>query len=176
MKGDIISVIDSKVTADISGVVAGNKLVTVDKDKGLYGLDFVSNYKDPGFEQNLEGQSRFKANLDQITKKWVLEPDSTLFTKNSTSINITYGFENLKDKYKVFAVSASPKVKINELNGAFFLDKEPPKAPEKIKNFGFGPYIGFGLNTDPNLSNPRFGWSIGVSVHYNIWSWRFGKK
>lgn len=175
IKGDVIAAIDSKVKVELPDVSANNQLVTVDKSKNLYGLNFESNYKDPGFEQNIQGQSRFKATLDDITKKWVLEPDSTLFTKNSTTIGITYGFRNLKDKYEVFAISPSPMVKLTDLNGVFILDKEPPKAPVKPKNFSFGPYVGFGLNTDYNLANPRFGWSAGISIHYNIFSWRFKK-
>jgi hypothetical protein len=176
VKGDIIAAIDSKVTVDMGEVTAGNQLVTVDKDKNLYGLNFATNYKDDGFEQTLEGQSRFKAQLDKITNKWVLDADSTLFTKNLTTINITYGFRDLKDKYEVFAISPSPKVKINQLDGVFILDKAPQPMPVKPKRFGFGPYVGAGLNIDFNLTNPRFGWSIGVAVHYDIFQWRFGKK
>jgi hypothetical protein len=176
VKGDVIAAIDSKIKIELPDVAASNQLVTVDKDQNLYGLNFDKNYKDPGFEQNITGQSRFRASLDDITKKWVLTPDSTLFTKNTTTIGITYGFRNLKDKYEVFAISPSPMVKLTDLNGVFVLDKEPPQMPKKDKNFGFGPYIGFGMNTDPNLTNARFGWSFGVSVHYNIWSWRWGKK
>lgn len=172
VRGDVIAAIQSKVTVDIGGVTAGNKLVTVDKDKNLYGLDFKSNYKDEGFEQNLEGQSRFKAQLDKITNKWVLEPDSTLFTKNTTTIGITYGFRDLKDKYEVFAISPSPKVKISDLNGVFVLNKEPPKMPVSPRRWGLSPYVGFGLNTDYNLANMRPGWSIGIGVSYNLVQWR----
>ena len=66
-------------------------------------------------------------------------------------------------------------MKINGLEGAYIIKKQPVPAPKPRPNFGFGPYIGFGLNTDYNLANPRFGWSVGVSVHYDIWNWHWGK-
>lgn len=174
VKGDVIAAIDSKVKIEVPDVAAGNELVTVSANDNLYGLNFKKPYKDAGFEQIIEGQSRFKARFSD--NKWLLEPDSTCFFINKSTLDIKYGFRDLKDKYEVFAISQSPIVKFNELDGVLILDKLPPKPPEKPKKFGFGPYIGFGLNTDPNLSNPRFGWSMGVSVHYDIWQWRFGKK
>lgn len=174
VKGDVIAAIDSKVKVEIPAVAAGNELVTVDASKNLYGLNFKKPYKDPGFEQELEGQSRFKASYNN--NKWLLEPDSTIFTKNSITIDIKYGFRDLKDKYEVFAISPSPIIKFNQLDGVYILDKQPTPMPVKPKRWGFGPYVGAGLNTDFNLSNPRFGWSMGFSVHYDIFQWRFGKK
>lgn len=173
VKGEIIAAIEASVVADLSGVVAGNELITVDAEKNIYGLKFTSRYKDAGFEQDLEGMSKFKAT--HINNDWMLEPDSTLFTKNITQMNITYGFREDDKKYEVFAITSSSKVKINNINGVFVLDKVPVK-PVKPKRWGFGPYIGAGLNTDINLSNPRIGWSAGISVHYDLISWRMGKK
>jgi len=176
LKGDVIAAIDTKVSGDLGGLTAGNELVIIDSNTNNYALKFESKFKDKGFEQYLTGFSRFYAYPDFINKKWVLKPDTTIFETNLTKINITYGFRNLNDKYEVYAISPSPKIQINNLDGVFILDKAPEKTPLKPKNFSFGPYVGFGLNTDYNLANPRFGWSMGVSVHYNIWSWRWGKK
>lgn len=173
VKGDVIAAINSKITGDLGGITASNEVVVIDSNTNNYGLKFKSHYKDNGFEQYLEGTSRFYAYPDEIAKKWILKSDTTLFTSNLTDLNITYGFRELDDKYEVFAISPSPKIKINNLDGVFILDKVPEKAPIKPKNFSFGPYIGAGLN---NLDNPRFGWSVGVAFHYNIWSWRWGKK
>lgn len=176
MKGDVVAAIDSKVSADLGNLSAGNELVTIDKTTNNFGLRFKSDYVDPGFEQHLEGISKFYAYPDEITKKWIIKADTTLFTTNLTNVNIKYGFEDLDDKYKVWAISPSSKIKINQLDGVFIIEKSPKPMPEKPKKWAVGPYVGFGLNTDPNLSNPRFGWSIGMSVHYDIWQWRFGKK
>jgi len=176
VKGDIIAAINSNASADLSGIEADSQLVVYDSTTNNYGIAFKSHYADSGFVQDLEGVSKFFVYPILETNKWTIRPTSTIFNKNYTQINLTYGFRELEDKYEVFAVSSSPKVKINNLDGLFVLDKAPQKAPEKPKRWGFGPYIGAGLNTDFNLDNPRFGWSIGVSVHYDIFQWRFSKK
>lgn len=172
VKGDVIAAIDSKIKIEIPDVAGTNELVTVNKDKGVYGLNFHKYYKDAGIEQDIYGQSRFRAQLDDITKKWVIEPDSTYFTKNSTIVGITYGFRDLKDKYEVFAISPSPLVKINQLDGVFILNKVPDKQPLQPKRWGLSPYIGFGINTDYNLANLRPGWSAGIAVTYDLVQWR----
>jgi len=176
VKGDLIAAIDARVTGDLGGLTAGNELVVIDKKTNNYGLKFKSHYSDDSFEQILEGISKFYAYPDESNKNWLLKPDTTLFSTNITKLKITYGFRDLKDKYEVFAVSSSPKIEIDELNGVFVLEKQPlPPAP-RPKKWAIGPYIGFGLNTDFNLDNPRFGWSVGFSLHYDIFQWRFGKK
>lgn len=175
VKGDVIAYIDAKVTGDLGGISAGNKLVVVDKPTNKYGLDFGFNYADSSFSQKIEGQSRFYAYPDETTKKWILKPDTTLFTTNLTTLHLQYGMRDLKDRYEVFIINKSPVLKVGGLEGAYIIKKQPSPPPKPRPNFGFGPYVGFGLNTDYNLANPRFGWSMGVSIHYDIWNWRWGK-
>ena len=174
IKGDVIAAINTKVQGDLGGIKADNKLVIIDSTKRFFGLKFRSLYADSGFQQKLVGTSRFY--IIPNGKIWHIQPDITLFDTNLTSIEITYGFKELKDKYQVFALSTSPKIQLTDLTGGYFIDKQPPPPPVKPKNWAIGPYIGFGLNTDYNLANPRFGWSIGFSVHYDVFQWRFGKK
>ncbi len=168
VKGEVIAAIDTKVTGTITDLATTNNLVTVDKKTGLYGLQFDSEYKDSGFENSIQGTSRFYANRDIENNKWVLQPDSTIFDNIETKINITYGFRELDDKYEVFAVSPSPKITINEMDGVLVLDK-CPKKPVPPKRWGFGPYIGAGLNVS---NDPSFGFSIGVGLTYDIIQWR----
>jgi len=175
VKGDVIAAIDAKVSANLAGITAGNQLIIVDKQTNKYGLKFDFNYADSSFSQKLDGESRFFAYPDDVTKKWILKPDTTLFCTNLTTMNLIYGFREYKDKYEVFIINKSPLLKITGLEGAYIIEKQPEKPPKPRPNFGFGPYVGFGLNTDYNLANPRFGWSVGVSVHYDIWNWRWGK-
>ena len=175
VKGDVIAYIDSKVSANLAGITAGNQLVTIDDKTNNYGLKFHSDYVDSSFQQHLVGISKFYAYPDQESKKWILKPDTTLFTTNLTTMNLKYGFKEDDKEYKVFVINSSPIMKINGLEGAYIIKKQPVPAPKPRPNFGFGPYIGFGLNTDYNLANPRFGWSVGVSVHYDIWNWHWGK-
>lgn len=168
VKGDVIAAIDTKVSGKITDLATTNDLVTVDVNKGLYGLKFESKYNDTGFENIVEGTSRFYANRDIANNKWILKPDSTIFDNIESKINITYGFRELDDKYEVFAVSPSPKITINEMDGVLVLDK-CPKKPETPKRWGFGPYVGAGLNIS---KEPSFGFSVGVGLTYDIIQWR----
>lgn len=174
VKGDIIAAINTNVQGDLGGIKADNKLVVIDSTKHHYGLKFTSNYSDEGFQQRLVGTSKFY--MIPNGKIWNIQPDVTLFDTNFTEIKITYGFKELDNKYQVFAISKSPKIILTDLTGGYFMDKAPKPLPDKPKPWAIGPYIGFGLNTDYNLANPRFGWSAGFSIHYDVLQWRFGSK
>lgn len=168
VKGDIISVIESKVQGNLGGITTSNNLITLDKN--YYGLQFKSHYKDDGFEQKITGISKFYAIPDDITKKWTLKPDVTVLDTNLTSIEIIYGFKEFDDKYQVFALSKSPKITLTDLTGGYIIDKQiiPIQKPKK---WGVGPYIGVGLNTGFDGNSPRFGWCVGIGVTYDIFQW-----
>lgn len=170
VKGDIIAVIDTKVQGNLGGITTSNDLVVIDSTKNHYGLKFKSEYSDPGFQQKIVGTSKFYAIPDGITRKWKLEPDVTVLDTNLTSISITYGFKEDDKKYQVFALSKSPKITLTDMTGGYFIEKQicPTKKPKK---WGVGPYFGAGLNTDFNGKNPQFGWSVGISVNYDIFQW-----
>ena len=171
MKGDILSVIESKIQADLGGITTKNdSIVVLDEKTNHYGLKFNSPYSDAGFQQKLIGMSKFYVIPNETTKKWTITPDATIFSTNLTSIAITYGFEDLKDKYKVFAYTKSDKIKITDITGGYFIDKQIVK-PIKNKKWGIGPQIGYGMSTNSNLTNPSFGWNIGIGVHYDILKW-----
>ena len=177
VKGDVIAAIKTQVQGDLGGIQATTKLDIIDANTNYYGLKFKSEYKDEGFEQKITGTSKFHVIPDEVTKKWTIEPDLiTVLDTNLISINMTYGFKDLKDKYQVFATTKSNKVKVTGLEGGIFLDKLPPLPKEKPKKWGIGPYVGYGINTASDLSTPRFGWNLGVAVHYDIIQWRLGKK
>lgn len=171
IEGKVIAAIDSKVTGDLGGITAGNQLCIIDSNTNNYGLKFISKYKDEGFEQELEGISKFYAYPDEINKKWMLKPDTTIFSKNITKLNITYGFREDDNKYEVFAISSSPRISINNLEGALILEKYPSILNKPSNKWGIGPYIGGGITSDAYLKDIKFGYSIGVSLHYNIFSW-----
>ena len=175
LKGKIAFLISTQGKIDLGGITIGNNLVTL-KEPNHFGLDWKSVYTDPGLTQTLKGQSRFYAIPNKTTMKWDIKADSTLIDTNLMNIKVMYGFRELKNQYQVFAVSASPKIVFTDLTGGYFIDKPLPQPPVSPKRWAIGPYIGFGLNTDYNLANPRFGWSAGFSIHYDIIQWRFGKK
>lgn len=163
----IISAIDSKVVVDVGKVEIDNELETFDDEN--YGLKWKYDYNDDGFSQYLSGVSKFKLINNKIY------PNITVIDTNYLTLNVTYGFTEVDDKYKVWAVSMSPKVKINELNGAYFIDKH------NIVNNNFkkdkwviGPNIGYGVNFNNSFQDSRLGWHFGLSLQYNIYG--FGKK
>ena len=175
LKGKISVLISTQGKIDLGGLTIDNKLINL-KEPNHFGLDWTSHYNDPGLTQTIKGQSRFYAIPNTKTLKWELKGDSTHIDSNIMNIKVMYGFRELNKQYQVFAVSASPKITFTDLTGGYFIDKQPPPPPVKPKNWAIGPYIGFGLNTDYNLANPRFGWSVGFSIHYDVFQWRFGKK
>lgn len=172
LKGKIAILISTQGTIDLGKITIGNKLVKLEKPNH-YGLNFRSPYSDPGLTQLITGQSRFFAIPDKNTMTWNIKADSTLIDTNVMNIKVMYGLRELDKQFNVFAISSSPKIIFTDLTGGYFIDKQPPCVDKiiKPKKWGIGPYIGFGLNTDYNLANPRFGWSGGISVHYDILRW-----
>ena len=179
VKGDVIAAIKTNVQANLGGIsTTGDKLETLDEKTNYYGIKFKEKYSDPGFEQRIVGTSKFHAIPNLETKKWLITPDVTTFDTIRTNLSITYGFKEVDDKYKVFAISGSPKVNLIELNGGYLIDKQPDQAPTIPKRWGIGPYIGYGVSAGTNLP-ARFGWGIGFSLHYDILQFnmpRIGKK
>ena len=170
IKGDVIAAVNTNAQANLGGISATNDLTVINPLTNHYGLNFKTNYADKGFEQKLVGTSRFYVSQDVVNNKWIISPDVTVIDTNLTSIKITYGFKQLNDKYHVFAISQSPKVKLTELDGSFFLDKQPTLVPQKPKKWGVGPYFGFGMNTG---TNNVMGFSVGVAVHYDLYQFDF---
>jgi len=175
IKGDVIAAIKTDVQGDLGGISTSNGLSVIDEKANHYGLNFKTDYKDSGFEQLLVGTSKFYIIPNETTKKWTITPDVTVLDTNLTVVKITYGFKELKDKYQVFAISPSNKIKLTELDGAYFINKQPAAPSVSPKKWGIGPYIGYGLNTGNSLNSPSFGWSIGLSFHYDFFQMRFGK-
>lgn len=169
IKGDVLSAINAKVQGDLGGITASNDLEVLDSVNKHYALKFTTNYVDSGFQQTIVGRSKFYAIPNEKTKEWTIKPDITVLDTNLTSIKVTYGFKELKDKYQIFAISKSDKIQVTDLTGGYFIDKQIQK-PIKSKKWGIGPYIGAGLNSDTKF-NPTFGYSIGIGVHYNIIQW-----
>ena len=136
--------------------VAISNVVTKYNDN-LYGLKFENHFADGvGFKSDIIGESRFTLNNNSIG------PDSTFIRKNSMELTITYGMREVKDQYEVFAISPSKFVTIKDLDGAYIIKKQICP-PTKIKHWGIGPQIGFGLTTDL-----KFKPYIGVGISYNL--------
>lgn len=177
VKGDVIAAIKSEVQGDLGGIEATTKLKVLDASTNYYGLNFSSHYKDAGFEQKITGMSKFHVIPDELTKKWSIVPDpTTVLDTNFVSLNMTYGFKEYNDRYQVFVNTQSDKIKVTGLEGGYFINKQPLPPTLSPKKWGIGPYVGYGLNTGPGLSDPRFGFNIGLALHYDIIQFRLGKK
>lgn len=169
LKGEVIAAIDSKVQANIPPVEVDNTVEILGKDK--YGLRWKSEVSDEGFSQYIRGISKFKIDNNKVFA------DKTLIDSNMVALNITYGFKEEDNKYKVWAISKSQYVKLNSLEGAFFIDKPAPTINQPVKYkrpWVIGPYIGYGINFDNKMGTARIGPSIGISIQYNMLN--FGKK
>ena len=168
INGDILSAIDSKVNITNKPVEVDNKLENFGNNK--YGLRWKYNYEDDGFSQYLTGSSRFKLINNKIFA------GKTLIDTNYMTLNITYGFREIDNKYKVWAISQSPLVRLNEISGAYFIDKPMPYTPPPFynKRWVIGPYIGYGVNFNNSFQDARLGFNFGFSLTYNLFG--FGKK
>ena len=154
-KGDIMLAIKGIAVATTPPVAISNSVVKYN-DK-LYGLKFENHFVDGiNFKSDIIGESRFTLNNN------VIGPDSTFIRKNSMELSITYGMRENKDQYEVFAISPSKYVTIKDLDGAYVIKKQICQ-PAKIKHWGLGPSIGFGLTTDLKAAG-----YIGLSLQYNL--------
>ena len=172
LKGKVAVLIASQGKIDLGGLVVDNNLITY-PEPNHYGLKSISKYEDPGLKQTLILTSKFYVIPNVNTLKYTIKPDSTFIDTNLLNIKIIYGMKELDNKFQVFAISASPKVELTDLTGGYFIDKQPPPPPiTKMKKWGIGPYVGVGLNMDINGSNIRAGWSVGISLHYDLLQWR----
>jgi hypothetical protein len=174
VEGKILTAISTSVEGDLGGIGTPNNLVIIDSVKHHFGLHFNSRYSDPGFEQILDGTSKFFLVANEENKRWDIVPDSTSLDTNITRINITYGTREIDNKYNVFALCDSPKIRFTDLTGGVFLDKCNDVSTVKPQRpWVLGPYVGYGVNFGSAMKDPRFGFSAGVSLAYNVWS--FGK-
>ena len=122
-----------------------------------YGIRFASNYADSGFRNRINGETKF-----MIANKKV-SPINTIIFSNEMDIDMVYGFRELADRYEVFAVSKSDKVKFNQVEGVFTL-KKTETIPVKKNKWGVGPQLGVTYN----IANKSISPYVGFGVSYNI--------
>ena len=129
----------------------------VQYNDSTYGIKFRVSYNDTNLSSNIDGETKF-----MVMKKRV-EPIYTTIFSNEMKIGITYGFRELDDKYEVFAVSKSDKIKFNELNGVFTLKKPSIEKPKVLK-WGVGPSVGVTYSIATKSVAPY----VGVGLSYNF--------
>lgn len=157
VKGDVISYIDSKLDVEVPTLEADNELVKYDDTR--YGLRFMTDYNDPGFKLRIGGISNFRLLEHTII------PGTTILDSTFININIKYGFKELNNGYEVFALSPSPMIKLNHLDGHMFIDKPSLAVPDtKIKKFGIG--VQTGVYYVPFMNQFQYG--VGIGLSYNL--------
>ena len=171
VKGSVAGIQSSVSTIIPSVVSAISKPIIDPNDSTKRLIPWNFDYNDPGLTQKLIGRTQFRIVGDRIMSPII----STLDT-NKFVIKLNYNFVDRDGKYIVRASSPSPLVRFTELDGALILNKLPNPIPVKTSPWSFGPYAGFGLNTDIIGSNARFGWSIGVGGSYNLFNGVKGGK
>lgn len=132
-------------------------------DTTMYSLPFHFNNYDEGYSQSLSGSTSLRI----IDNKPTL-PMYTTLHENRLDIKLRYNVVNRDGKYIVNAYSPSSLINFTDMEGVLVLDKAPT-TPQKNKSpWGVGIQSGFGLNTNINLGEPRWGWSIGLGITYTI--------
>jgi len=159
-----VSIIIPALTSEI------NKSEVDTKDSTKFTIPWSFRYKDAGLRQTLVGRTQFK-----ILNNKPAIPIASLLDTNKFDISLKYDVVERDGKYIVQASSPSKLVKFTELDGALMLDRVVPEA-NAVSPWGFGPYVGVGLNTDIKGQNSQFGWSIGVALHYNLFNKMQGGK
>lgn len=128
-------------------------------DGKTFGLTFNDNYSDTALTWTLKGESKFSLENNTIF------PGKTMIEENKIRVKLVMGFKENKDNYEVFARSASPLVKFNDLDGTILIPKKPDLTcpPVKNKRFGLGPNIsvGVGQNLKPSIF-------VGFGLQFNI--------
>lgn len=168
----LVAGIQSNINVIVPTLVSELNNIFVDpKDSNKYTIPWNFNYRDEGFTQTLYGRTQFK--IDPLICK--ATPLQSILDTNYFNISVRYALTEEKSRYIVKAFSPSKLVKFTELDGALVIDKVIPDA-KTYNNWSFGPYVGFGLNTDIKGENSRFGWSVGLSLSYNIFAKTSNKK
>lgn len=129
----------------------------VQYNDSTYGIKFTTEYSDSSIYNRIDGETKFMV-LDKTVK-----PINTSIYSNSMRIDMTYGFSELDDRYEVFAVVKSKKIKLNELEGVFTLKKNEITPVKKLR-WGIGAQLG----ATYEYGNRRIMPYVGLGLSYNI--------
>jgi hypothetical protein len=162
-KGTTRAVIKSYVSVSSGDIVISNELKRY-SDGITYGLEFADEKIDSGMTWHIKGVSKFQFDKLEII------PGTTEIFENQMKLKIVLGFTTAKNgDYQVFARSASPNVKFDELDGVLIIPKKNDDVlcpPAKKKRFGLGVQIGYGAN----IVNKQvfIGPNLSFGISYNI--------
>lgn len=160
--GDLKALIKGSIDAGSGDVVISNDLKKY-PDGQTYGLLFDKTRIDSGMVWSIKGESRFKLENNTIF------PGQTEIFSNDMKLKVVLGFKENKDNYEVFARSANPNVKFDELSGVMLIPKKPDPLltpPTKDKKFGIGIQVGYGIGfLNKQLYATPY---VGIGLSYNL--------
>lgn len=159
--GKVKSLIKAQAEIGRDSVTMANTLKKYPDGK-TFGLTFNDTYEDTAITWKIKGESKFQMENNTIF------PGTTTIEENRIKLKLVMGFKENKDNYEVFARSASPLVKFNDLDGVILIPKKPDITcpPVKKKRFGIGFHGGLGIQV--NNAGAKLGPYIGIGINYNI--------
>ena len=104
------------------------------------------------------------------------ESFSTTINNMAVNTSMTLDLIDDGDNFKVIAKSDNPYIKVKDINSIVIDPETSPtlKKYMKPKRWGFGPYIGVGVNFGTSFTGQAqvgVGGSIGISIHYSLIEW-----
>lgn len=172
MNGNILAAVNSSVNIIVDEIQKKNTIISQTDDstfvsEGLYEIE------DEGFKQSLLVRDNLRINYDYV-KTNINGKDTTIFRPkvsslgmefgpNNLSLDLTFGFTEEKNRYKVWATSPSKYVDISELSGYY------QYFPKDVRHWVVGPSIGYGIIYDSKNNVMRPGWYAGFSATYKLW-------
>jgi len=146
-------------------IVINNTLIKY--PNGIFGLKWRDSTVFSKYNSRIiRGESKFSID----TLKGIINPLTTTIIKNSVTFNLFVGLRENKGNLEIFANSDYPDLIITHLEGAQIdVNKNPVfKNFIKPKKFSIGFHLGYGAQ----LYNKQIfvGPQVGVSIHYNLFS------
>lgn len=160
--GNLKALIKGSLSANVENVAISNELKKYPDGK-TYGLLFEKTVVDTGMTWSIKGESKFKMENNTIF------PGQTDILNNQMKLKLVLGFKENKEHYEVYARSANPNVKFDELSGVMFIPKKADPLltpPTRTKRFGLGVHLGYGAG----LMDKRVMLTpvLSVGIQYNI--------
>lgn len=179
--GNVLAAIQTSIGI-IVDEVKNNKTIINQVDDSIYISNMLYTVSDEGFTQSLTIRDSLKVipyymktrlnDTDTLIIKNRINSLGTTFGPNLINLDLTLGFSEEKNRYKVWVTSPSPYINVNELTG-FYKYYPKTKSPWII-----GPNVGVGLlyNHKDGVIKPGFYMGIGVTYRLSdFYNLRFNK-
>jgi hypothetical protein len=179
--GNILAAIQTSIGV-IVGEVKNNQTIVNQVNDSIYISNMIYSVSDEGFSQTLHIKDSLKVlpyyiktrinDIDTILVRNNISSLGTLYGPNSINLDLTLGFSEEKNRYKVWITSPSSYINVNDLVGYY------KYYPKKSNPWVFGPTLGYGLlyNTRDGVMKPGFYIGLGVTYKFtDFYNFKFNK-